>query len=548
MKSPPLRGSVDHGDPPRRGPDGYIIPAERRRRAARAANAATTTSMRLPASAQVLRAMIAAADALNEHLGVRGDRTFSASDLRQTGSELAELVRRYQAAAFRLLQEWLRRPRYGAWLADSASGRVLDILEPDPTRAPNTPDVHISAADDQSVSGLGHRFTRAGIGIPVVAWTRRSRSHHAKRLAEFTAARPQTAVIRVDPDFDRRVRHVRVSLLDPTTEESVRIGDAVLPLAADFSAPVAATLARERRPAPTAYGLRGLARRGTVDGFVPLTPFAPSLEPLILVEGGGLPTQLIAQLANVVAGTPELQRRYQVWAYRLPSATPLIYMASRLRTDLRRLGARVQASTGRAFRTSVVGHGIGAVVARSLLVDSGSALWDVAFSRTMTALGLDVRDGELLESLFVWNANPAIDRVVAIWEPDNRKALTTGAGVRSVELLLRQNKTLRASIERIIGTARPHIRPATDRLDADAARAGMEPFYDDPVCHTIANVALAADQALLQRIGPEALTPATLFVPRNGHASIAGQLPTGMGGFDEVRIIEHVSSWLRVPE
>ncbi|MBS0393526.1 MAG: hypothetical protein JSR54_02815 [Proteobacteria bacterium] len=544
MKAPTIGGIPRRGEPARRGPDGYVIATERRRMTNRAPASRDGVALPAPASPRVLRALIASADGLRDYLALRAGRAWTARDLSRTGSEVAELVRRYQSASRQLLQEWLRRPRHLAWLADSSSGRVLDIVDTGEDGAvPQGLEIHPTAVGDQTAHGLWRRFSRPGVGVPVVTWVRRTRPHHVKRLARYTAAQARTAVVLVEPDFDRRVRAIRIVLADPVADATVRFGTADLPLAADFTAPVALTLTRERRPATSAYGLREPSRRGTVDGFVALTPYSPTLAPLVLVESGALPALTMAQVANEVAGSPGLRQRYQVWLYRLPPATPLIYAAGRLRADLQRFGARLRAAGGRDDSTTIVAHGIGAAVARTLLLDSDAALWDAAFRQPATRLGFDERDRALLDSLFFWNAVPNVERVISLGEPDNREALVAGSGARAVQLLLRQPVRLRAAIERIYGLARTVIGPPPAPAGATDATPA-ESFFDDPTCRAIAGIALAADRALLDLSGPPPGAAAALYGRGAQRLAGSGFVAAESAGTLDSRAVGDAVAWL----
>jgi hypothetical protein len=486
---------------PRTGAGGsYAGAVERRRASSRTAAQIRPRAASGSITLSVMRSMVAAADELRGYLAAGGGGdSLTATELTRPGSELADLVRRYQAASRQFLRDWLQRPRQTSWLVDSASGRILDAITED-ERAGTAlgAAAQLTVAEDQQLHGLRRRFERPGVGIPVVIWTRRSGPDQGVDLAGHTAAQARTAVVGVEMDADRRVRSVAVRLVPAAETATIAIGGCELPLAADFTAPVAQTIGLERRPPASAYGTRDPARRGTVDGFVALTPPGRNLAPLILLEGAGLSPLMMAQLANEVAGDPELRRRFQVWLYRFPMVAPLFFAASLFRTDLERFYARLEAVTGStAPGGTVVAHGAGAVLAKSLLVGSGSAVWGGAFATPLERLNVGPQDRALLERMFFWSPSARVDRIIAVAEPRNVEALTAGVGARSIQLLLRQPPELRGAIERIYGSQKKHLRSPPHDVDAGSGVDGPDAFYQEPICAALAGAALAADRKLL---------------------------------------------------
>jgi len=466
---------------------------ERRRTVARYAKPSWTRAPSAPITLSVMRAVVAATDELQQHFSGQ-ESSARAGDRRALDAETRDLVRRYQAASRQLLRDWLRRPSQTEWRVESSTGRVLDARRALGGGADLlADDARITVAEDQPLHGLRSRFERRGIGVPVVVWTHRADA--AEDNVPRTAPRARTAVVSVRPDADRRVRRVRIELLDPVSTETLAIGACMLPLAADFTAPITQALGLERRPAARAYGIRDTARLGTCEGFSSLTPSAPDRVPLILVEGAGHSPLMMAQLANEIAGAADLRRRYQVWLYRFSTIAPLFFAAAQFRRDLRRFHARLAADAAAPCdgRGIVVAHGAGAVLARSLLLEPGVRLWDAVFTSPIAQLDLTTFDRALLRQLFFWDRSPTVDRVIVAGEPRELDALTAGVGARAPQLLLRQPPEFRQAIERIYGMQRRHLRPAL--LDGPGAEKDGA-IGGEPICRALAAVARAADHAL----------------------------------------------------
>jgi len=508
---------------------------ERRRTATRADSRPHPTDRIGSITLSVMRSVVLASDRLAAYLARQPAEVVDLDMLDATGSELAELVRHYQAAARLLVKDWLRNPHHRAWRVDSSSGRNVSIGAADvPGEA--VAQSRFAFAEDQPLYGLHRRIVRDGIGIPLTTWTRRP-GVTSPEPAAVTVASPLTAVVSTERDADRRVRRVRVQLEDPAASETTELRGVVVPLAADFTAPVSLTLALERKPSAVSYGIRAIERRGTVEGFSALTPGGAGRAPLILIDGAGLAPTLTAQIANEVAGTAALRDRYQVWLYRYAHTAPLFFATSQFRSDFERFLDLIDTAEGpqAAGRAVIVGHGTGTVLAKSLLADSGSMLWDALFSTPSEQTELEAADRELLARLFTWQRAARVERVILIREPTNAGAIASGVGARAVQLLKRQSGDFRSAIERIYRRAKRHLR-TSERVDFGAQALDVAGEADAPIVAALTHAALAADLALLSllNVGTGSVSdvasyePLTGLAPRDPPASMHGTLTGAM--------------------
>ena len=506
---------------------------ERRRTASRAESGPHATDRIGSITLSVMRSVVAASDRLAAYLAREQTEVVDLHRLDETGSELAELIRHYQAAARLLVKDWLRNPHHRAWRVDSSSGRNVSIGAADVPGEALAP-ARFAFAEDQPLYGLHRRIVRDGIGIPLTTWKRRP-GVVAPEPAAVTVASALTAVVSTERDTDRRVRKVRIELEDPASCAATELRGVVVPLAADFTAPVSLTLALERKPSAVSYGIRAIERRGTVEGFSALTPGGGGRAPLILIDGAGLAPTLTAQIANEVAGAPVLRDRYQVWLYRYAHTAPLFFATSQFRSDFERflelIGTAERPEAER--RAVIVGNGTGAVLAKSVLADSGSMLWDALFSAPPEQTDLEATDRELLARLFTWNRAANVERVILIREPTNAIAIASGVGTRAVQLLKRQPGDFRSAIERIYRRSKRHLRTA-GRADFGTDASDIGSAADAPIVAALTQAALAADLALLSLLNVGTGTvgdvtsyePLTGLVPREPTAT-AGETLTG---------------------
>jgi hypothetical protein len=409
--------------------------------------------------------------------------------------------------------------------------------EPAPHGSSFDSGMQITLADDQPLHGLKERHVRAGIGVPVVVTRQRRASRDDGDPLSMASARARTAIVGVERGFDARVRLVRVQLVDPDAKNSIRLRGVELPLAADYTAPLAYMLGLERRPAGTRHDVIDPAARGTYDGFTPLTPFSAARTPLILVEGAGLSPLMMAQVANEVVGDASLRARFQVWLYRYPMTAPLFFTAGRLRVDLEKFYARLDASSGGpADAAVVIAQGPSALLGRSLLLDTGASLWDAVFASNPDTTSLRSADRRLLDSVIRWHAAPRIREVIAVGTPDNLGATAAGVGERAVQLLLMQPHRFTSAIERIYATVGRSLRARTP-AGTDHAEALHQAIHD---------AAVAAERALLVRLAPGGEGAAAALYgacdatqPRQVLDRIGDGSPLGL------RAMRQVQAWLR---
>ncbi len=503
------------------GGDVHTRPAgvERRRTAARPGTGPHRTDRIGSITLSVMRSVVVASDRLSAYLVRQQLEVVDLDMLAETGSELAELVRHYQSAARLLVKDWLRNPHHRAWRVDSSSGRNISIGAAD-VPGELLAQSRFAFAEDQPLYGLHRRIARDGVGIPLTTWTRRPGTK-APEPSAVTVASALTAVVSTERDADRRVRKVRVELLDPAASATTGLRGVSMPLAADFTAPVSLTLALERKPSAVSYGIRAIERRGTVEGFSALTPGGAGRAPLVLIDGAGLAPTLTAQIANEVAGAAALRDRYQVWLYRYAHTAPLFFSASQFRGDFERFLDLIDASdgAGASCRAVIVGHGAGALLAKSILADSGTHLWDGLFAVPAEQTDLEASDRELLAQLFNWQRSTRVERVILIREPTNAGAIASGVGARAVQLLKRQSGEFRTAIERIYRRGKRHLRPS-GRTESGTEWSDLEGEADAPIIEALAQAAVAADLALLSllNVGAGIVGDVASYEPMTGLA------------------------------
>lgn len=278
---------------------------------------------------------------------------------------------------------------------------------------------------------------REGAGTPLVA-VRENR--HREAIEGYyppeAITRPLTAVGTTGPS-QGPVREVTIQLLCPLANDRVKIGGKTRPLAADFSAPWAALLARSGE----------LNRSAVLDMLTPhpkrvpqlylMEPYDREKEQLIMIHGL-LSTPLAwAGVSNDLWADDRIRRRYQIWHYHYNTSAPALYSARILRARLRGLRALLdpEGDDPAMRKTTILAHSMGGLIAKALVVEPRDAFWKAAFKVPPGTLVLSASDREALNDAFEWKPDPSVHRIIYVAVPHRGSNFTDNPAGRLGRLL-----------------------------------------------------------------------------------------------------------------
>jgi len=198
----------------------------------------------------------------------------------------------------------------------------------------------ISPAADFEIRKITHH-RREGVGAPLTALKRTGNATRWKSSIPEAITRPLTAFATASP-VRGGVCRVQIELLCPLVNSSVEIKGKRRPLAADFSVPWAAALARTGALNQSRI-LDMLTRTPKREPQLYLMePYDPNKEPLIMIHGL-LSTPLAwAEMSNELWADDTIRQRYQIWHYLYNTSAPALYSARILRTQLHDLRAMLE--------------------------------------------------------------------------------------------------------------------------------------------------------------------------------------------------------------
>jgi pimeloyl-ACP methyl ester carboxylesterase len=255
-----------------------------------------------------------------------------------------------------------------------------------------------------------------GLGAPIAVVGRTESAQFRKQYKLRRIYAPTTAIVRF---FGRKAS---LEFVDPLNAERITLNKQTFPLAADFDAPTALLIARER---PERLGLSRLMNPEAYADTALLTrlqQFDPARTPVIFVHGLQETGASWAPMIDSLRHDPTIREHYQFWYFSYPSGYPYPYAAALFRQDLNGLE--------RAFpnhkRIVLIGHSMGGMICRLMVTDAGDKIWRQFFATPPARTPLTSDTRKLLEEALIFNHRPDVQRVIFISTPHRGSELATG--------------------------------------------------------------------------------------------------------------------------
>jgi pimeloyl-ACP methyl ester carboxylesterase len=238
---------------------------------------------------------------------------------------------------------------------------------------------------------------------------------------------------------------VELELVNPRTQDSVRVGNRQYSLAADFTAPAAQYAKVNELWAGLVNMIRG-EKTESKSGLYLLEPYDPNRIPVVFVHGLLSSGFTWLNVANAVRADPEIRKRYQVWIFFYPTGNPILYSALRLREDL----ALAQKKYGLKHGVVLVGHSMGGILCRLQATEIGPADWTAIFHARATKLLPLVNSKPLIRDALFFRANPLVRRIIFISTPHRGSAIASGGIGALGDRLIRLPAIITSSVPRQI--------------------------------------------------------------------------------------------------
>ncbi len=407
----------------------------------------------------------------------------------------------------------------GVWVGPP--GRLVKVpLVPKAFPIPPEAIASIEPQAQRDDTRIVRRHLRDGFGLPVVVRVDSRKLGVAD--AAFATARQSmaaTAVLRFDMPGNENVAEkfagpvyrdhapAVLDLVNPVEIAAVKIGPARPHLAADLTAPLLDVL--DDTPSSGIQGfLQPFGRGDTQPQLEFLEPHVPGRIPVVFIHGLASDAGTWFDMINELRAWPEFHRRFEPWVFRYPTGASFLYVSAMLRHQLKEAVACLDPD-GREQglkQIVLVGHSMGGLHAKMLVVDSGPAIWDVVATVPIDAVRAPPDAKKFLERLAFFKPVPQVTRVVYIATPHRGSVLASLGVGRIASLAVREPPEMK-ELHRRLMEANPGV---------------FKPEYSSDVLTTIDLLQPNSPTLqVLDRLRP-ACWVATHSIVGDAHASLLG--------------------------
>jgi pimeloyl-ACP methyl ester carboxylesterase len=279
-------------------------------------------------------------------------------------------------------------------------------------------------ADELHITGLQNRYRQRGIGVPLAADATGAANEKEFQVAPEVKV-PVTALLRVDLTRQNLAQgHLRGTIdVYPAFEpSSVTIRGQSVPLEVDTSAAFAYGLSDPKIWRSEFGGfLKGDyfdKNRFPIDG---LEPYRPGQIPVVFIHGTASSSGRWADLVNDLQSDPVIRDHFQFWWFSYSTGNPTPFSALRLRTAIEDAVHELdpQGKDPALRQIVLIGHSQGGLLAKMLVIDSGSRLWDSFSSKPLEELSVSPQTRDLLRRAVFVTPLPEVRRVIFIATPQH---------------------------------------------------------------------------------------------------------------------------------
>ncbi len=349
----------------------------------------------------------------------------------------------YNASVERLIRAALTKgqiqPQNGEAIPFKVHGREQSlriVLQESPW---NRADIHkILLASDFEVTGLNKDLYQYGLGVPLIAVreteTKKGERSAPERFYPDEMAFPLTAFLvpnsrLSDPNVDiKEARECTLQLFDPVRRQFVGESPNRIALEIDLTTPLAYMWSRTDLDRYRWSGFlrpeNGLERAN----LLLIRPYEPHKIPVVMVHGLiSTPLAWIPML-NELLRNPQIQDKYQFLLYMYPTGVPIPIAAASLRESLRQAKQMYNpdGSDPEFDRMVLLGHSMGGILSRMMVVSSGDQLWRLYSDRSFEDILGPRPVLDELRRYFFFEPLPFVERVVFLATPHGGSELTRG--------------------------------------------------------------------------------------------------------------------------
>lgn len=264
-------------------------------------------------------------------------------------------------------------------------------------------------ADEFDVRGIyvTQRSVKPGVGAPLVAI---GKERNPDYRAEFAPPRTYygiTVLMRFQGD------EAVLSMQDPLAVENISFGKAKLPLAADFTVPLAVMLGSADPNRMNLPRLLKPEKFKETAAIIRLQPFDPEKSIVLVVHGLMDSPSTWTPMINHLRMDPEIRKNFQFWLFSYPSGLPYPISAAMLRKEL---DAALEKFPSKKPLV-LIGHSMGGCISSLMIKDPGEKIWRDIFKTSPADTKMSESSREVFEKTLLFSSRPEVGRVVFLASP-----------------------------------------------------------------------------------------------------------------------------------
>jgi len=292
----------------------------------------------------------------------------------------------------------------------TADGPVVLTRFPDPRPGWHPARYDLVPASEIEVTGayVGEHVTKDGIGAPLVAIGKQALKRSRETFDTERVYYGVTAIAR----FEKGNRCV-IAFEDPLTKETTSLNGRTYPLAADFTAPLAFMLAKEKLNKMELRRLLKPEKYDDTERLAKLQPYDPNKTIVLVIHGLKDSQATWVPMLNKLRGDALIREKYQFWFFSYPTGYPYPYSAALLRRELNELEKLYPQKKPMV----VIGHSMGGCISRLLITDGEPELWNRYFGKEAQEMGVSEETMKLYGELLNFTRRREIGRVIFISAP-----------------------------------------------------------------------------------------------------------------------------------
>ncbi len=281
----------------------------------------------------------------------------------------------------------------------------LTLPPPDPRPEYHPRNFEMSPADRLEFKGelVGERMVKQGLGAPTVVV---GKDIDFTKIDQFAQGKQVFYGLTGVADFEGS--GVTLRMLDPLNQENVLFDGHEYPLAGDFQAPLALGLAELDMKKKELKGFFKPDELLTSARLARLQPYDPEKIPVVCIHGLGNSPATWMPVIDFLRNDPVVRENYQFWFFSYPTGIAYPMMTAVLRHQLDQFNERYPDHKD----IVVIGHSMGGMIARLLISENGTQLWDAYYDRPPEEIPFSDWTRMVMKRTLIFEPQEDIGRVI----------------------------------------------------------------------------------------------------------------------------------------